>query len=42
MGGEVLQGSVAKVEDGKIVVEFSSPNPLIKPGLSAQIRIKLT
>jgi HlyD family secretion protein len=42
MGGEILQGSVAKVEDGKIVVEFPSPNPLIKPGLSAQIRIKLT
>jgi multidrug resistance efflux pump len=42
MGGEILQGAVAKVEDGKIVVEFPSPNPLIKPGLTAQIRIKLT
>ena len=42
MGGEILQGAVVKVEDGKIVVQFPSPNPLIKPGLTAQIRIKLT
>ena len=42
MGGEILQGAVAKIEDGKVVVEFPSPNPNIKPGLTAQIRIKLT
>jgi HlyD family secretion protein len=42
MGGEILQGAIAKVEDGKIIVEFPSPNPLIKPGLTAHIRIKLT
>ena len=42
MGGEILQGTVAKIEDGKVIVEFPSPNPMIKPGLTAQIRIKLT
>jgi HlyD family secretion protein len=42
MGGEILQGAVVKLEYGKIVVQFPSPNPLIKPGLTAQIRIKLT
>ena len=42
MGGELLQGSVLKVEDGKVTVEFANPNAMIKPGLTAQIRIKLT
>ena len=42
MGGEVLQGSVIKAENGKVTVEFGNPNPQIKPGLTAQIRIKLT
>lgn len=42
MGGEALQGSVLKIEDGKITVEFANPNVLIKPGLTAQIRLKLT
>ena len=41
MGGEILQGKVAKIEDGKVTVEFPSPNPMIKPGLTAQIRINL-
>ena len=27
MGGEILQGAVAKVEGGKVIVEFASPNP---------------
>ena len=42
MSGEVLQGSVIKAENGKVTVEFANPNTLIKPGLTAQIRIKLT
>ena len=42
MGGETLEGVIAKVENGKITVQFANPNPEIKPGLSAQIRIKLT
>jgi multidrug resistance efflux pump len=42
MAGEVLHGSVIKAENGKVTVEFANPNTLIKPGLTAQIRIKLT
>ena len=41
MGGEMLQGSVIKVEGMTITVEFANPDPSIKPGLTAQIRIKL-
>jgi HlyD family secretion protein len=42
MAGEVLQGTVLKAENGKVTVEFANPNALVKPGLTAQIRIKLT
>lgn len=42
MGGELLQGSILRIEDSKVTVEFANPNPQIKPGLTAQIRIKLT
>jgi len=42
MGGEILQGSVLKIDGDKVVIEFANPNPLIKPGLTAQVRIKLT
>jgi macrolide-specific efflux system membrane fusion protein len=39
---ELLPGVVKKVEQGKVTVEFKNPNPAIKPGLTAQVRIKLT
>ena len=42
MAGELLQGTVLKAENGKVTVEFANPNALVKPGLTAQIRIKLT
>lgn len=42
MGGESLEGTVTKLEEGRITVQFANPNPQIKPGLTAQIRIKLT
>ncbi len=42
MGGEILQGSVLKIDGDKVYIEFANPNPLIKPGLTAQVRIKLT
>jgi multidrug resistance efflux pump len=42
MGGDTIQGQVATVEGGKVTIEFSNPNPLVKPGLTAQVRIKLT
>lgn len=40
--GEGLGGTVAKVEAGHVVVEFGNPNPLVKPGLTAQVIIKFT
>ncbi|HBY63093.1 MAG TPA: hypothetical protein DEH78_24995 [Solibacterales bacterium] len=41
MGGEPLPGIVHTVRDGQAIVAFQSPNPAIKPGLSAQVRVKL-
>lgn len=42
LGGELLEGTVVKIENGKITIEFGNPNPAIKPGLTAQVRIRLT
>lgn len=39
---ESLQGKVTSAERGKVIVEFSNPSPLVKPGLTAQVRIKVT
>lgn len=39
--GEIA-GSVRELRNGQVVVSFISPTPAIKPGLSAQVRIKLT
>ena len=39
---EPIACEVKKVENGQVTIEFVSPNPLIKPGLTAQVRIKLT
>lgn len=41
MGGDPLPGSIVRLEPGKLTVEFANPNPLIRPGLTARIRIKL-
>jgi multidrug resistance efflux pump len=38
---EPLSGTVKSIEGGRAVVEFESANPLVKPGLTAQIRIAL-
>jgi membrane fusion protein (multidrug efflux system) len=40
--GDTVQGQVLTVEGGKVTIEFANPNPLVKPGLTAQVRIKLT
>lgn len=34
---DALPGVVKSVEPGRVVVEFTSPNPAIRPGLSAQL-----
>ncbi len=39
--GDGLNATVKSVEGGKIVVEFSSPSPLVRPGMDAVARLKL-
>ena len=41
LGGESLPGTVTSVTDGKVSVEFASPTPLIKPGMSASVRVRI-
>jgi multidrug efflux pump subunit AcrA (membrane-fusion protein) len=38
---EPLNGSVKAVQGNEAVVEFVSPNPLVKPGMTAQVRLRL-
>ena len=42
MPGEGIIGKVARLEQGKVIIEFGNPSPQIKPGLTAQVTIKLT
>lgn len=39
---EALAGKVTSVEDGKVKIEFANPSPLVKPGQTAQVRIRVT
>jgi multidrug resistance efflux pump len=39
--GEAIQGELKKSEEGTWRVEFLAPDPMIKPGLTASVRIKL-
>lgn len=41
MGNEPMAGEVARVADGRVTVLFQNPNPLVKPGLTAQVKIRL-
>lgn len=38
---EPLSAEITRIENGKVYVLFGSPDPAIKPGLTAQVRIKL-
>lgn len=38
---EGLPGKVKEVRDGQVIVEFVSPSPAVKPGLTAQVLIRL-
>jgi multidrug resistance efflux pump len=40
-GGEPLAGAVESVRAGEVVAAFASPNPAIRPGLTARVRFKL-
>jgi len=39
--GDGIPGQVKSVQDDKIVVEFASPTPLIRPGATATVRLKV-
>ncbi len=39
--GDGVPGTVKSVEGGNVVVEFSSPTPLVRPGATASVRLKL-
>jgi len=36
-----ISGTVREIKDGQVLVEFSRPSPIVRPGLSAQVKIKL-
>lgn len=38
---EPLNAEISRIENGKVYVMFGSPDPSIKPGVTAQVRIKL-
>lgn len=42
VGGEPIPGTVREMKEGKVVVDFTSPTPAIKPGVTAQVKLKLS
>jgi HlyD family secretion protein len=40
--GQGIPGKVTEVRNNQVIVEFSNPSPAVGPGLTAQVRIKLT
>lgn len=38
---EQLNAEISRIEGGKVYVMFGSPDPAIKPGITAQVRVKL-
>jgi multidrug resistance efflux pump len=36
-----IEGKIKEIKDTKVIVEFLSPNPSIKPGLTARVKLKL-
>jgi multidrug efflux pump subunit AcrA (membrane-fusion protein) len=41
LGGEGIPATVKTVEGSTATAAFTSPNPVVKPGMSAQVRIKM-
>jgi len=39
--GQALPGKVREVKEGSVIVEFTNPNPAVRPGLTAQVVLKL-
>lgn len=40
LGGEGIAGTVKEIQGTQATVTFTSPNPVVKPGMTAQVRIK--
>jgi HlyD family secretion protein len=38
---EPLEGAVREIRDNRAVVAFASPNPAVKPGMTAQLKLRL-
>ena len=36
-----LNAEISRIEGGRVYVLFGSPDPAIKPGITAQVRIRL-
>jgi HlyD family secretion protein len=41
LGGEGFSGMVKEVQASAVMVSFTSPNPAVKPGMTAQVKLKL-
>ena len=39
--GEGIAGTVAEIRDGQALIDFTSPSPFIRPGMTAQARLTL-
>jgi HlyD family secretion protein len=40
LGGEGIAGAVKEIQGNQAIVTFTSPNPVVKPGMTAQVRIR--
>src|SRR5262245_18541492 len=40
-GADGMPGSVKSIEGDRVIVAFTSPNPAVKPGMLAQVRIRM-
>jgi len=41
VGAEPLNAEISRIENAKVYVMFGSPDPSVRPGVTAQVRIKL-
>jgi hypothetical protein len=39
---EAFEGTVKEVANGRVIVEFISGTPVVMPGLSAHVRVRVT
>jgi HlyD family secretion protein len=38
---DAIEAEIGAVEDGKVVVHFTSPNPAVRPGMPAVVKIRI-